>query len=125
MNIFTSLCSPPPVRPVCSAISDKTYATSQPPDTRSHLHQTQMLRELYVQNFPKRAPSSQGLPSAFAELQRDKRPPSAASSIRRTLLHPISSRFIDDCEKYEPTAADNKLVLKLSTAMSGFFEELT
>jgi hypothetical protein len=76
------------------------------------------------------APSSQGAPSAFAELQRDERhtirwnrPPSAASSIPSTLLHPIFGEFIDDCENYEPTAADNKLVWTLSAAMSGFFED--
>jgi hypothetical protein len=70
------------------------------------------------------------VPSEFAELQRDERhtirwnrPPSAASSIPSTLLHPIFGEFIDDCENYEPTAADNKLVWILSAAMSGFFKD--
>jgi hypothetical protein len=70
------------------------------------------------------------VPSEFAKLQRDERhtihwnrPPSAASSIPPTLLHPIFGKFIDDCENYEPTAADNKLVWTLSAAMSGFFKD--
>jgi hypothetical protein len=68
------------------------------------------------------------VPSQFAKLQLDERhairwnrPPSAASSIPSTLLHPIFGEFIDDCENYEPTAADNQLVWTLSAAMSGFF----
>jgi len=83
-----------------------------------------------VQNFPNTAPSSQGVPPEFAELQRDERhtirwnrPPSAASSIPSTLLHPIFGKFIDDCENCESTAADNKLVWTLSAAMSGFFKD--
>jgi hypothetical protein len=39
------------------------------------------------------------------------------------LLHPIFGEFIDDCENYKPTAADNKLVWILSTVMSGFFKD--
>src|SRR6202011_5656271 len=82
-----------------------------------------------LQNFPNMAPSSQGVPWQFAKLQRDERhairwnqPPSAASSIPSTLLHPIFGEFIDNCENYyEPTAADNQLVWTLSAAMSGFF----
>ena len=104
--------------------------SSQPLDTRSPLHQTQTLRQLYVKNFPDNAPSSQGVPSQFAKLQRNKRhtirwdqPPPAASSIPSTLLHPIFGKFIDDCENYKPTAADNKLAWNLSTAMSGFFKD--
>ena len=76
------------------------------------------------------ASSSQGVPSEFATLQRDEqhticwnRPPSAASSIPPMLLHPIFSKFIDDCENYEPTAANNNLVWTLSAAMSGFFKD--
>jgi hypothetical protein len=40
-----------------------------------------------------------------------------------TLLHPIFGKFIGGCENYEPTAADNKLVRTLSTAMSDFFKD--
>jgi hypothetical protein len=88
-------------------------APSQPLDTQSPLDLTQALCQLYIQNFPNTAPSSHGAPSEFAELQRDEqytirrnRPPSAASSIPSTLLYP---KFIDNCENYEPTAADNNL----------------
>jgi len=38
-------------------------------------------------------------------------------------LHPIFSKFIDDCENYVPTAAGNKLVWALSTTMSRFFDD--
>jgi hypothetical protein len=98
----------------------------------SPLDQTQTLRQLYVQNFPNMPASSQGEPSEFAELQQDdrhtirwNRPASAASSIPCTLLHPIFGQFIDDCENSEPTAADNKLVWKLSTEMSRWLEDET
>jgi hypothetical protein len=48
---------------------------------------------------------------------------SAASAIPPTLLHPIFGKFINDCEKHEPTTADNKLVITLSAAMSSFFRD--
>ena len=104
--------------------------SSQPLDIRSPLHQTQTLCQLYIENFPDNAPSSQGVPSQFSKLQHNKqhtihwdRPPLAASSIPSTLLHPIFSKFIDDCENYELMVADNKLAWNLSTAMSGFFKD--
>ncbi len=113
-----------------SATPAKSYGPSRPLDTQSPLRQTQILRELYVKNFPDTAPSSQGVPSEFAQLQRDERhairwnrPPSATSSIPSTLLHPIFGEFIDDCENHKPSPDDNKLVWKLSMAMSGFFED--
>ena len=75
----------------------KSYDPSRPLDTQSPLHQTQILCELYFKNFPNTAPSSQGVPSGFAQLQQDERhairwnrPHSATSSIPSTLLHPIS-----------------------------------
>jgi hypothetical protein len=99
-------------------------------DPQSPLYLTQTLRQLYVLNFPSTASSSQGVPSAFAKLQRDEehtirwnRPPSAASAIPSTLLHPIFGKFVDDCENHEPTAAVNKLAWTLSAAMSGFFKD--
>ncbi|KIM89780.1 hypothetical protein PILCRDRAFT_196256 [Piloderma croceum F 1598] len=112
----------------CATPRRKTHAPSQPLDNQSPLDLTQSLHQLYMQNFPNTAPSSQGVPSAFAELQRDEehiirlnRPPSAASATPSTLPHPIFGKFINECENHEPTAADNKLVLTLSAAMSGFF----
>jgi hypothetical protein len=38
-----------------------------------------------------------------------------------TLLHPVFNEFRADCESYNPTKEDNKLVFELSVAMSGFF----
>ena len=100
-----------------SAKPGKTHA-SQPLDLHSPRH-------VYV-NKP---PSSQGTPSEFLKLQQDKqhmihwnRPPWAAPCIPSTLLHPIFGEFKDDCRNYKPTAADDKLVLKLSTEMSDFFD---
>jgi len=108
----------------------KTHASSQPLDAQSALHKMQTHRQLYVDNFPKKAPSTLAVASEFAKLQGDKqytihwnRPPSAASSIPPTLLHPIFGKFIDDCDDHEPTVADNKLVWKLSTAMPEFFHD--
>ena len=74
-----------------------------------------------------------GAPVEFSKQQNDKeraihfdRPPSTAFPIPATLLNPIFGKFIDDCQTHEPTAEDNKLILKLSTAMSSFFgDELT
>ena len=111
-----------------SANPAECYAPSRP--LESSLCQTQKLRQRYVESFPDTAPSSQGVPSEFAQLQRDERrairwnrPPSATSSIPSTLLHPIFGKFIDDCENYTPSPDDNKFVWKLSMAMSEFFED--
>ncbi|KAG2084900.1 hypothetical protein BD769DRAFT_1374621, partial [Suillus cothurnatus] len=89
-------------------------------------------REEYLAKFPKKAPSSQGKPSEFEDIQKDPnlairwdRPRNAADTIPSTLLHPIFGEFMDDCENHEPTAADNKLVMALSVAMSGFFTNET
>ena len=66
----------------------------------------------------------------ISELLQDKittihwnRPPSTASSIPSMLLHRIFGKFVNDCENYKLMAANNKLVWKLSTAMSRFFNE--
>ena len=97
-----------------SVTQGKTDASARRQDAQSTLELTKRLHKIYVDDFPGMAPLSQGVPSEFDELQRDERhtirwnrPPSASSSIPPTLLHPIFSKFIDDCENYEPTAADN------------------
>ena len=107
-----------------------TAFSAKPDETQaSHPLELQSLRDLYVHDFPDKPPSSQGDPFQFLKLQRNKqhmipcnRPPWAASSIPSTLLHPIFGEFKDDCQNYKPTAADNKLVLTLSTEMSHFFD---
>jgi hypothetical protein len=50
------------------------------------------------------------------------RPPSGATTIPVTLLHPIFGEFIDDCETHLPTRQDNSFALKLSTTMSSIYE---
>jgi len=83
----------------------------------------------YVQNFPRKAPSSLAVSSIFQNLQANEkqrihwnRPPSAAHLIPPTLLHPIIGKFVDDCHNHNPTTEDNALVFSLSEKMSGFFE---
>ncbi|KAJ8580322.1 hypothetical protein M405DRAFT_778345 [Rhizopogon salebrosus TDB-379] len=97
-----------------------------------HHQRTMQLRLEYSNNFPSKPPSSQGIPSAFEKLQKQEklaiywnRPATAAYTIPPTLLHPIFGTFINDCENHEPTDEDNKLVMALSTAMSGFFTDET
>ncbi|KAG1860902.1 hypothetical protein F4604DRAFT_1957637 [Suillus subluteus] len=113
----------------------------QPADgSRAHLQsspstflsRTRQLRSEYSRKFPQNAPSSQGKPSEFKDIQEDPdltihwdRPPSAAHTIPTTLLHPIFGAFMDDCENHEPTPDDNKLVMALSVTMSGFFTDDT
>lgn len=113
-----------------SVTQGQTHPSAQLQDAHSPLELTKSLRKIYVDDFPQMAPSSQGVPSKFDELQRDKhhtihwnQPPSASSSIPPMLLHPIFGKFINDCKNYEPTAADNRLVWMLSAAMSHFFDD--
>ena len=78
--------------------------------------------------FPGKAPSSQGVPSAFSKLQQKpnqkivwSRPPAADATIPVTLLHPIFRQFVDGCENHVPIQPDNELVLELMAEMSKFF----
>ena len=53
------------------------------------------------------------------------RPPFAFHPIPVTLLHPIFGQFVDDTERIEPTAKDNKLVRDLAYVMSSFHKNET
>ena len=87
-------------------------------------------RQRYKTTFPPKAPSSQGIVSAFAKLQQKEtqkivwsRPPGADAAVPVTLMHPIFREFIDGCGNHQPTKEDNELVLKLMESMSGFFAD--
>jgi hypothetical protein len=49
------------------------------------------------------------------------RPRSAAATIPATLLHPVFTQFLSDCEAYETTPQDNAFALQLSDVMSEFY----
>ncbi|KAF8641755.1 hypothetical protein AX16_009832 [Volvariella volvacea WC 439] len=72
------------------------------------------------------APSTGGQPKNFAATQEQKeyrcnRPRNAAYPIPVTLFERIFADFVDDCQGYQPTAEDNRFVLKLSKAMCKFY----
>ncbi|KAK7455294.1 hypothetical protein VKT23_011167 [Stygiomarasmius scandens] len=81
-------------------------------------------------NFPTGAPSDLAKPSALDKFQAPdhtfkfgyNRPPSAASALPVTLLHPIFNEFIDDCEHYKPSNEDHSFALNLAHLMCGFFK---
>ncbi|KAG2053194.1 hypothetical protein BDR06DRAFT_972441 [Suillus hirtellus] len=53
-------------------------------------------------------------------------PHRTADPVPITLLEPIFTKFVDDCQKYEPTVHDNNFVLQLSEKMASFYpNELT
>ena len=87
------------------------------------------LRSKYCQYNKPKPPSTAGMAKSFLARQEDdkakidcNRPPDAVAVTPVTLLHPVFSQFLDDCQTHEVTADDNTFALELSHAMSKFYE---
>ena len=75
-----------------------------------------------TKNSPE-TPSIGASPEKFSEMQKNNvylchRPLAAYDPVPVTLLEPIFSQFIDDCQAYEQTGEDSCFVLELSRQMS-------
>ncbi|KAF7973810.1 hypothetical protein HWV62_14184 [Athelia sp. TMB] len=86
------------------------------------------LRTEHNDRFPSAPPSQAGVEQYFKRLQEQWdgpfaycNRPASASSIPVTLMHPIFAQFVADSRTYEPTPADNALVLELCMEMSATF----
>jgi hypothetical protein len=98
------------------------------PETSTHLVASQRVRYLEI-NKPE-APSSAAKVDEFPQRQQDpkrklecNRPPSAAATIPATLLHCVFGEFLDTCNSGNVTAEDHEFALKLSRAMSSFYDK--
>ncbi|KAG2100178.1 uncharacterized protein F5147DRAFT_813356 [Suillus discolor] len=75
--------------------------------------------------------SAGATPSAFSTKQDQQeylcnRPHRAADPLLVTLLEPIFTEFVDNCQNHQPTVRDNDFVLQLSEKMASFYpNELT
>ncbi|KAG2045763.1 hypothetical protein BDR06DRAFT_1015318 [Suillus hirtellus] len=72
------------------------------------------------------SPSASAKPSAFSMKQDQQEylcncPCRAADLVPITLLEPIFTEFMDDCQNHQPTVHDNNIVLQLSEKMASFY----
>ncbi|KAH8924591.1 hypothetical protein BT69DRAFT_1349368 [Atractiella rhizophila] len=128
-EIFVQALNPHHVHVVVDAPASAPLR-SQPPSIphSAEQHRIRALRHRFLEDNERIAPSTGAEPNVFAKRQSAikhqifcNRPRSATTTNPTTLLHPVFGRFLDDCENYEITAADNAFVMELSSTMSDFY----
>jgi len=80
-------------------------------------------RATYLRKYSAETPLIAASLAKFSETQKNNvylchRPFEAHDPVPVTLLEPIFSQFVDDCQAYKPTGEDNRFVHELSRQMS-------
>lgn len=129
-NHLHVVISPPPT----SELSVKTVIISSTTDHHPVWFWTQQShheRQKYIDQGTV-APSTDVMPAALSaiQLQQERQflcshPRSAADPVPVTLLEPIFAEFVDNCQKRQLTADDNRFAWELSERMCLFYESET